>query len=77
MENNSKFQNPLSMQEIYRLATSPTGQKLIAYMQQQGGRDFQKAMDSAALGDYSQAKRAIEMLMKDPEAQHLLKELGR
>ena len=66
----------LSMQEVLRLASSPAGQQLIAMMRQQGGSDFQKAMASAATGDYSQAKRAIEAMMADPKAQQLLKQLG-
>ena len=77
MENNSNHPNQPSMQEVYRLAASPVGQKLIALMQQKGGSDFQKALERAAAGDYSQAKRAIEALMADPQAQQLLKELGR
>ena len=68
--------NNLSMQEVLRLASSPAGQQLIAMMQQKGGSDFQKAMASAATGDYSQAKKAIEALMTDPKAQQLLKQLG-
>ena len=68
--------NNLSMQEVLRLASSPAGQQLIAMMQQKGGSDFQKAMASAAIGDYGQAKKAIEALMTDPKAQQLLKQLG-
>ena len=70
------FPNNLSMQEILRLANSPAGKQLIAMMQQQGGGEFQKAMASAATGDYSQARQAIEALMTDPKAQQLLKQLG-
>lgn len=66
-----------SMQDILRIASSPAGQQLIALMQQQGGSEFQQAMSSAAGGDYTQAKRAIEAMMADPQAQQLLKELGR
>jgi len=77
MENSSKFPTQLPIQEVYRLAASPAGQKLIALMQQHGGSEFQKAMQSASAGDYTQAKRAIEKLMTDPQAQQLLKELGR
>ena len=74
---NSNLPNNLSMQEILRLANSPAGKQLIAMMQQQGGKEFQKAMANAAAGDYTQAKRAIETMMADPKAQQLLKELGR
>lgn len=77
MDNSSKLPNQIPMQEILRMAASPAGQQLIALMKQQGGSDFQKAMNSAAAGDYTQAKRAIESIMSDPKAQKLLKELGR
>ena len=77
MDNSNNLPNKFSMQEIYRLAASPAGQKLIAMMQQQAGNDFQKAMERAAAGDYAQAKQAVEKLMADPMAQQLLKELGR
>jgi len=77
MDQNSKLPNNLSMQEIFRMAASPAGQQLIALMQKKGGHDFQSAMQQAASGDYSQAKRAVESLLADPQAQRLLKELGR
>ena len=76
MEHNSGLPNQLSMQEVLRIAASPAGQQLIALMRQQGGKEFQKAMDTAAGGDYTQIKRAIESLLQDPKAQQLLKELG-
>lgn len=77
MENNSNLPNNLPMQEVLRMAASPAGQQLIAMLRQQSGSDFQKALASAAAGDYTQAKHAIETLMADPKAQQLLKDLGR
>lgn len=77
MKNSSEFQNQIPMQEIYRMAASPAGQKLIALMQQKGGNEIQKVMQQAAAGDYAQAKDMIQSLMADPQAQQLLKELGR
>ena len=77
MENKTNLPGDLSMQEVLRLAASPAGQQLIALMRQQGGSDFQKAMSNAASGDYTQAKKAIESLLTDPQAQKLLKDLGR
>lgn len=70
-------QNQLPMQEVLRLAATPAGQQLIAFMRQEGGGEFQKAMENAAAGNYTQAKQAIEALLSDPKAQQLLKELGR
>ena len=76
MEQNSKMPNQPSMQEMLRLAASPAGKQLIALMQQKGGEDLQKAMKLAATGDYMQAKKAMESVLSDPQAQKLLKELG-
>ena len=77
MENNPNLPNHLSMQEVLRMAASPAGQQLIAMLRKQSDSDFQAAMSRAASGDYTQAKQAIEKLMADPQAQKLLKQLGR
>ena len=77
MDQNSKLPNGISMQEVLRLAASPAGQQLIALMQQKGGPKFEQAMQQASAGDYMGAKKAMESLLADPQAQRLLKELGR
>ena len=77
MENNPNLPNHVSMQEVLRMAASPAGQQLIAMLRKQSDSEFQAAMSSAAAGDYTQAKQAIEKLMTDPQAQKLLKQLGR
>ena len=77
MENSSNLPGNLSMQEVLRMAATPAGQQLIAMFRSQSDSEFQSAMSSAASGDYTQAKRAIEKLMQDPQAQKLLKQLGR
>ena len=76
MEQNPKMPNQPSMQEMLRMAASPAGKQLIALMQQKGGEDLQKAMKLAATGDYTQAKKAMESVLSDPQPQKLLKELG-
>jgi hypothetical protein len=76
MEQNPKMPNQPSMQEMLRMAASPAGKQLIALMQQKGGEDLQKAMKLAATGDYTQAKKTMESVLSDPQAQKLLKELG-
>ena len=76
MEQNPKMPNQPSMQEMLRMAASPAGKQLIALMQQKGGEDLQKAMKLAAMGDYTQAKKTMESVLSDPQAQKLLKELG-
>ena len=77
MENRPNLPENLSMQEVLRMASTPAGQQLIALLRQQGGSDFQAAISSAAAGDYTQAKHAVEKLLADPQAQKLLKQLGR
>ena len=77
MENNPNLPNHISMQEVLQMAASPAGQQLIAMLRKQSDSEFQAAMSSAAAGDYTQAKQAIEKLMTDPQAQKLLKQLGR
>ena len=67
----------LTMQDILRMAQSPTGQQLIRLLQQSGGQQLQQAMEKATTGDYTQAKETIASLMKDPEKQKLLEQLGR
>ena len=67
----------LPMEEVLRMASSPAGQQLIDLLRQQGGSNFQKAMASAASGNYAPAKQMINAMMTDPKAQKLLKELGR
>ncbi len=68
-------QNNFSMQDMMRLAATPAGQQLIALLRQQGGSELQDAMSSAAIGDYTKIKQALEGMMKDPQAQKLLKQL--
>lgn len=77
MEQHSSFENQIPMQEVLRMASTPAGKQLIALMRQKGGSEFQKAMEDAASGNYTQAKQVIESLLNDPKAQQFLKELGR
>ena len=77
MENNMNLPDNLSMQDVLRMAATPAGQQLIALLRQKGGNDMQAAMSGAASGNYAQAKRVVEKLMADPQAQNLLKQLGR
>lgn len=70
-------QNNLPIQEVMRLAKSPAGQQLLALLQQQNSDAMRSAMRSAASGDYDHAKKIIESMLSDPQAQQLLKQLGR
>ena len=63
------------MGELLRLAQTPAGQKLIALLKRQGGTGLQRAITSAAAGDYSHAREILSNLLSTPEAQALLKVL--
>lgn len=67
----------LPLQEAMRLASSPAGRQLYALLNQQNKDAMQKAMASAASGDYDTAKAMLSSMLSDPKAQQLLKELGR
>ena len=64
-----------SMEQAMAFAASPAGQRLIDLLQQQGGADFQKAVEKASRGDTAQAKNILSTLLASPEAQELLKQL--
>ena len=68
-------QNP-DMAQLYQLAQSSAGQKLIAMLQQPGGSQLQEAMMKASAGDYEQAKQTISALLETEDAKKLLQQLG-
>ena len=74
MQKNSQ---DFSMEEVMRLAKSPAGQQLLAMLQQTDGAQLQQAAQQASMGEYSQAGQTLQALLSTPEAQKLLKELGR
>lgn len=70
------MEKPMDYAELERIAQSQAGQKLLTHLQRSGGDELQKAMEQAAKGDFSQAKKQISTLLDSPEAKKLLKELG-
>ena len=74
MQKNSQ---DFSMEEVMRLAKSPAGQQFLAMLQQTDGAQLQQAAQQASMGEYSQAGQTLQTLLSTPEAQKLLKELGR
>lgn len=68
---------PMDLSEVMRLAASPAGQKLISLLQNSGSGEMDAAMDSAAKGDYRQARETISAFLKTPEAKALLEQLRR
>ena len=74
MQKNSE---DFSMQDALRLAQSPAGQHLLAMLRQTDSGKLQQAVDLANAGNYAQAGQTLSTLLTSPEAQRLLKELGR
>lgn len=71
MQNNQEM-----IRKAMELANSPQGQQLIRMLQLTNQADLQRAMDSAASGDYSAAKQTLNSLLNNPEAQKLLHQMG-
>ena len=65
-----------AIQEAKKLAGTPEGKQLAALLQQLGGADLQRAMESAAAGDLAAAKQALNAVMNDPQARQLMERLG-
>lgn len=71
-----KKSQDFSMEELIRLAQSPTGQQLLAMLRQGDSVKLQQAVTQAKTGNYSQASQTLSTMLSSPEAQRLLKELG-
>lgn len=72
-----KKSEDFSVQEAMRLANSPAGQQLLAMLRRSDSGQIQQAMSQASTGDYREAAQTLNALLSSPEAQRLLKELGR
>ena len=59
------------------LAQSPAGKQLLAMLQKNNSGQVQKAVMEANAGDYKSATESIASLLSSPEAQRLIKELGK
>lgn len=62
--------------EAMRLAQSPAGQQLLAFLRQADSDALNKAGSAAASGDYGAAMSSLRQLLSNPEAQKLLTQLG-
>ena len=74
MQKNSQ---DFSMQEALRLAESPAGQQLMALLRSTDSGKLQQAADQAKAGDMANAMETLQQLLSSPQAQALMKELGR
>lgn len=68
--------NNFSMQDALRLANTPAGKQLISLLQQSDTGALRNAMEQASSGNYDQAKKALGPLLRSPEIQKLLEQLG-
>lgn len=59
-----------------QLANSSAGQQLYQLLQQQNGQGLNSAMESAAKGNYKEAKKILSQLLKDPKAKQLMEQMG-
>lgn len=57
-----------SADEVKRFAQSDIGRQLLTYFQENDSPELQNAMQKAAKGDYSQAKKIINALLTAPGA---------
>ena len=62
-----------SMDEVKKFAQSPAGQQLMSMLRQQNG----EAVRQAQAGNYDEAMKQLSGFLQTPEAQRLLKDLGR
>lgn len=69
----SKNSENFSMDEVKKFAQSPAGQRLFELIKQQDG----EAVRQAEAGNYSDAMARLKSFLATPEAQKLLKDLGR
>ena len=65
-----------SMQDAVKLANTPTGQELLALLQQSDTAALQDAMKQATSGNYGSAKQILQPLLASPEVQKLIRQLG-
>ena len=71
-----KNSDNLSMQDALRLAKSEAGQQLFAALRAHNAPAMDRAMEQAAVGDYSQIKDTLSSLLASPEIKAMLEQLG-
>lgn len=71
------MQNMPDFTDMMRIIQTPEGRKLMAMLQNADANVLHTAMTSAKSGDYNAAKGALSSILSTPEAQALLKQLGR
>lgn len=67
--------NEHAIQEAMRIAKSSTGQQLLRMLQQSNQESLNRVLQSAASGNYDQAKMILTEILSDPQAKEILKKL--
>lgn len=70
------MQQGFDMQQLIRLAQSPTGQQLIAALKNADSAKTTSAAAMAAAGDMDKAKQTLSSLLEDETIRSLLQQLG-
>jgi hypothetical protein len=68
--------NQDAIRKAMQLAQTAEGQQLLRLLQSTDGAGLQAAMDRAAAGDYTAAKKALSGILNNPEARRLLQQMG-
>lgn len=77
MQNTPYRPDNAALEKAKAAANSPAGQQLYQLLQKQNPEDLQKITQSASAGDLAAAKQMLTRLMADPQAQELLRKLGK
>lgn len=65
----------ISPEQMQQMLSSPTAQALAAMLQQKSSTDMQNALAGAQNGDMAKVRQSLKSVLKDPQAQALLRKL--
>lgn len=71
-----KKSQEFSMEDALRMARSPAARQLMDAAKARDPDALNRAMTSAASGNYAQAQKDLQSLLSDPTLQALLRQLG-
>ena len=71
----AKDSGGIDFSELMKIANSPAGQELISLVQKNRDEHFDRAMQQAQDGDYSQVQAMLSQILSTPEARDLIKKL--
>ena len=71
----AKDSGGIDFSELMKIANSPAGQELISLVQKNRDEHFDRAMQQAQDGDYSQAQAMLSQILSTPEARALMEKL--